>query len=223
MIIFTRTACLGGDIIYEKLGNKHDFRSQGKVRVDFFLDLIHEKAIKPDFSVLSTFLARKDMEGTYQQASDLSWLSIDSKPDCIILDNYSELTDKRFLHKNGWSFCGAYGDLDFEVCQDQIKDEGLLDLDRIEPSYDAFFKYLRRKWDVPIIFLHFPTTFETRKRYLLQGEAITQALANLSCKYDIQNIHADPEEIEHADNDTYHFTNKTAKNMASKISLLNVR
>lgn len=220
MLILTRTACLGGEVTNSKIGSKHEYYNQQKVRVDMFLDIVNDNNKKPKFDVINSWLKRKDMAGVYSQSEKLEWLNINSKPDYLIMDNYSELTDKKFIDKKeGWEFCGLYGDLDSDLCNDKLEHLDLLDVNKIEEQYDSFFSYVKKRWDVPIIFIHFPTTFETREQYINQGQAITNALNILAPKYNIQNIHADLEFIEQKDCDVYHFTQKTIDHMASKIKI----
>jgi hypothetical protein len=219
MRIFTRTACLGGWVTQALLGHNQEYHNQQKVRVDMFLDVVNGVYSKTKFNELDKILTRRDMGGVYHQSEKLEWLS-SGKPELIIMDNYSELTDKKFVHKSeNWMFCGLFGDFDMNACTEIFRCDGLLEIDKIHNSYDAFFKYVRSRWDVPIIFMHFPTTFDSRERYIEQGKAITEALAQLAPTYGIQNIHADADAIEQLDADTYHFTTKTVQNMASKIRL----
>lgn len=220
--ILTRTACLGGAVIFHKFGNKHNFFSHAKVRVDLFLDIINTKINKPNFNIINDWLARRDMEGVYKQAADLSWLECSVQPDFLIMDSYSELTDKRFHYtEENFDFCGLYGDLDRVKCKNKLQHLGLLEPDNLQNKYDQFFTYVRNQWkNTPIIFIHFPTTFEARKKYIIQGKMIMQALNNLSPQYQIQNIYAQPEEIENAgDGDTYHLSDQTAKFLAQKIQI----
>lgn len=220
MIIFTRTACLGGEIIYEKIGDQHEFHNQQKVRADMFLDIINGIYEKPIFSKLDQLLTRRDMGGVYHQSEKLEWITLNKKPQYLIMDNYSELTDKKFVHKDNWIVCGLYGDFNITELEKEFEFYGLLDKDKIYNTYSLFFNYIKNRWDIPIIFLHFPTTFDERIEYIEQGKAITEALHELSKIYDIQNIHADADAIESKhDNDAYHFTTKTFKNMASKIKI----
>lgn len=220
MLIATRTACLGGWVTQAKLGMSPEYYNQQKVRVDMFLDIINGAAQKPRFSKLEEILVRKDMGGVYHQSEKLEWLSLSRKPDYLIIDNYSELTDKKFIHKTEkWMFCGQFGDFNIEKLLYQFDCHDLLNTDQIFNKYRLFFEYIKNKWDCPIIFIHFPTTFDTREEYIKQGIAITDAIAQLAPIYGIQNIHADPEAIEQKDSDIYHFTDKTVQNMAAKIKI----
>lgn len=216
MLILNRTACLGGEVTQLKIGTNHNFNNQQKVRADMFLDIINGKANKPDSNIVINGLWRPDMAGVYGQSEKLLWQTVQGKVDYLIIDNYSELTDKRFLHKNGWTICGLYNDFKPELLNDMI-DFGLLNVNDIENIYNDLFEYIKSKYNTKIIFLHFPTTFEKREKYINQGIAITKALNNLAEKFNIQNIHADIDCIEQADSDTYHYTKKTFENMAKKI------
>lgn len=219
MLILNRTACLGGDVTQLKIGTNHDFNNQQKVRVDLFMDYINGKELKPNLNILSPLLLMpQDVYGIYSQSEELKWLKINEKPSYLFMDNFSELVDKKITHKDGWSFGASYGDLDPECFKNGILiDKGLLAIDKIYESYDLFFQFIKEMWDVPIIFMHFPTIFDDREIYIKQGNAITLAINDLSFKYNIQDIHADLDSIERFDNNYYHFGFNTIKNMANKI------
>lgn len=216
MKFLNRTACLGANVTQILFGDNQDYNNQQKVRADMFLDIINGKAIKPDSKIVIDGLWRPDMAGVYGQSEKLLWQTVQGKVDYLIMDNYSELTDKRFIHKNGWTICGLYNDFKPELLND-MTDLGLLNINDVDGVYNNLFEYIKNIWNTKIIFLHFPTTFETREKYINQGVAITNALNNLSGKFNIQNIHADIDSIEQADSDTYHYTRKTFENMANKI------
>lgn len=180
MNIFTRTACLGGWVTQAKFGLKHNYYNQQKVRVDLFNDFVSGKTNRPPMKDnINNWLKREDMSGIYLQTEELLWIKFNKKPDLFIIDNYSELVDKRFNHPDGWSFCGLYGEFKPEFIG-SLLDEGLLD--NVYDSYDSFFNYIKNKWNVPIIFIHFPTTFDTRAKYINQGHKITEAMEVLDKK-----------------------------------------
>ncbi len=221
MIFLNRTACLGGDVTQYKVGTHHYFNNQQKVRVDMLMDIIEGKEIKPDAKTIISLLSNpNDMAGVYSQSENLSWYSVDQKPNYLIMDSYSELVDKKFTHKDGWSFCGALGDFEPSSFDDEIIiSYGLMPIQSIKSTYDKFFQYIKNRWNVPIIFIHFPTTFDNRIIYKDQALAISDALDYLSPIYDIQNIYADDDAIENVDVNPYHFSIKTIKNMADKIRI----
>lgn len=219
MLFLNRTACLGGWVQGLKFGDGHAVYNQQKVRADMFMNIINKKSQIPDMKpILPLLSAINDMSYMYMQSEKMSWLNVKEKPDAIIIDSFSELVDKKFIHKNGSSFCGYHSDfIPSSFSSKTLINYGLLDRNKIYKYYDAFFKFIKNKWDAPIIFLHFPTTFESRDIYINQGIAITEALEKLSVKYNIQNIHADESEIEQKDELTYHFSDRTIANMANKI------
>lgn len=218
MIFLNRTACLGGDVTQYKVGTNHYFNNQQKVRADMFVDIINGNNKPKSDIILQLLNEPHSFGGIYKQSEQLLWLNMNDKPDFLFIDNYCELTDKKFIHKDGWSFCGAYGDFKTECFTDgTLTDHGLLDINLLEYYYDKMFEFIKNKWNVPIIFMHFPTSFETREKYINQGKAIINAMNKLAIKYNIQNIMADDCEIELTNNYTYHFTNKTIKNMSNKI------
>lgn len=221
MIFLNRTACLGGDVTQYKVGTNHNFNNQQKVRIDMLMDIVEGKEIKPESkNIISLLSSPGDMAGIYSQSENLLWYTLDQKPNYLIMDNFSELTDKKIIHKDGWSFCGALGDFKSSAFDDgTLVSDGLISINLIESLYDKFFQYIKNRWNVPIIFIHFPTIFDDRELYQNQGRAISEALNHLSSIYNIQNIHADPDSIERKDANYYHFTQKTIKNMADKIVL----
>ena len=221
MIIFTRSACLGGAATHLKFGDKHHFHSQGKVRVDFFMDLVEERQQRPSWEVLDPMVVQRYMSGVYEQQCLLSWLEPEVKPSLIIVDSYSETTDKRFNHRSEpWSFCGLYGDVDHELVTRDFHSGELLAVDEIEGQYDRFFAFAKQKWNVPIIYLHFPNTQEDREIYLKQSEVITRAMEVMARKHGVQNIHAEPGEIEPMnDGDNYHYSERTARSLANQIKI----
>ena len=216
MKFLNRTACLGANVTEMLFGKDLDYNNGQKLRLDLFLDIIKGNVQKPNSETVIAGLYRFDMSGVYGQSEKLLWLTVEGKPNYLIMDNYSELTDKRFRHKDGWDICGLYNDFKPEFLAD-VEDLGLLDPEKMHSTYNEFFEYVKNRWNVPIIYMHFPTTFETREKYIKQGKSITEALDDLAPKFNIQNIHAEPDSIEQADNDVYHFTKKTFKNMFDKI------
>jgi hypothetical protein len=220
MNIFLRTACLGHWVRDTLFGDKtpyHNYFNQQKVRADLLIDILNGKTHKPPMnSILDKHLSRKDMRGVYSQTESLLWISSGVKPDLFIIDSYSELVDKRFISNEGWSFCGLYGDFDTSFISN-MHDDGLLE--DVYTAYDNMFSFITTKWNVPIIYIHFPTTFDVREKYIKQGLKIDQAMNEICKKYNIQNIKADPDQIEQKDSDYYHMSDKTVRNLASKIRL----
>ena len=220
--MLNRLACLGWWVLDAKFGVKHNFNNQQKLRVDVFMDMVNGIIPIPEMnSIFPEVLETQWSHKMYFESFDLSWLKLNTKPDILIMDNFAELVDRKITHKDGWTFCGYKSDFKEEYfLNGTLVDHGLLNIDDIYNSYDNFFAYVKEKWNIPIIFIHFPTAFEDREKYINQGIAITKALETLSVKYNIQNIHADSDSIEQRDDSplNYHFGQKTVLNMANKIT-----
>src|SRR6266404_8973408 len=131
MLILTRNACLGGDCTQIKIGTKHDFYNQQKIRVDMFIDVVLNNVQKPKKEILLSLLEEPDSTGgIYSQSEEFRWLSIKDNPQYVFMDNYSELVDKKITHKDGWSFCGTYGDFKSTAFSDgTLSDGNLLDIE----------------------------------------------------------------------------------------------
>lgn len=214
MLALPRCACLGSWTYGSIFGLTFHYLNQQKVRVDLFLEYISKKNNPPSLDHIKPKLARNDMDNLFQQQVDLPWLKNKDKIDFIVMDSYSELVDQKFTHKDGWSFCACYSDIKDMT---DLTCEGLIKTDNLYYAYDDFFDYLKINYNVPINFIHFPTTFEKRQVYINQGEAIKEAIHRLCGKYDINNIIADPEYIEQKDHETYHFSDKTVKHLSNKL------
>lgn len=221
--ILTRGACLSGWATEAYFGteeyHKINFRNQQTVRVDLFLDILDGKIKPAPYSILQEVIARKDRLGVYRQTEDLLWLKAEN-PSSIIMDNYSELVDKRFENWQGWGFCGTYGDIDKEYLERDLAQYGLLAPESIFPLYDRFFQWTRDRYpSIPFVFIHFPTVLDPRERYKQQGEAIKVALETLAPTYNIQNIHPSSDSIQQIDGDYYHFGPKTVSSIVSQMHL----
>lgn len=219
MRILCRTACLGEWVTETKFGTNHDFYSQRKVRVDTFIEYINGFLGRPKIEEIKQWLERKDLDQLFIQQNKLEWIDgLKNNPDLIIIDSYSELVDQKFIHKDNWGFCCCYSDLLHDRYTDkELICHGLLPQDKLYENYVAFFDYIKKYTNCPIIFIHFPTIFDTREIYINQGKAIFDTITKLADIYNIQNIYADSDCIEQKDSEVYHFADKTVKNLAGKI------
>ncbi len=166
------------------LGLTKGLLNHQKSRVDFLLELSENKKIKPNVKEIKKFLKFKYMSGIIKQ-QEFNFFTR-NKPDLIIFDSYSELTDQLFKNnRSDEKFLLNYGDLKHN---DEFKmkycAKGLLDLENIYQIYNLFFKKIRNRYnDVPIIFIHFPSKLESRYKFKLRGEMIKKAIDKLSGKY----------------------------------------
>jgi len=220
----TRLACLGEWIYARTFAQQCIGHAQRQVRVDLFSDWIeNNSSVANAAEINSMAYANSDRTFIQEQTENRSWLQCD-KPDVLFMDNFSELVDKRFAHSSGYDFCATYGEFEAQQLMSALDrcvltDHGLLAIDSIYNEYDRFFNIIKNKWDIPIVFCHFPTKFDGREIYKKQGRVIIQAIEMMSRKYDIQSIIADDNAIIMKDGWHYHFADQTVDNMASKINV----
>lgn len=218
--VLTRGACLSNWSTIKYFGDdfiRMQFFNQQKVRADLFIDIVEGKVNRVPAGTMDRINKIPHNLGVYRQTEQLLWLEA-KDPQLLIMDNYSELVDKRFDHPDGWSFCGLYGDID-EVALSEFTHKGLLNKEEIITRYDQIFKWVLDRWNIPIIFIHFPTVLDPREEYKEQGSSILSAMEPLAVKYGIQNITADNDAIEGLDGELYHYGPKTVGNLANKIRL----
>jgi len=196
-----RTACLGQDIFNLKYNNPVQSKSlinMQKVRADVFVDFIKNKN-RPKSNLVKPFMAREDIFPMIVEQEKFNWLKPRNTTHTILLDSFSELTDQKFTHINqGWSFCCNYSDInhspEFEsnfVC------EGLIPLDELESVYNIFFAELQKNYPVKkIMFVHFPTTLDTRELFIERGKAILQILLSIEkTNKSIHNLYVNDNEV----------------------------
>jgi hypothetical protein len=205
--MLTRIACLG------QWAYPHYTNNQQKVRADRFVAILSGEP-RPHYEKAMEIVVNKGISGMIRQQQDLSWLSAPPQEfDLLYMDSFADLVDQRFRHKHeGWSFCACFSDVDQPNIHENFICEDLVPLSLIEQSYDTLFSWFRSKTQTaPIIFVHFPLTFETRDKYLRQGAAISSAIQNLKATHNIHNIIVPPDRIEQHPTAqfTYHFGPET--------------
>jgi len=216
--VLGRVACLGQWVLAMKK-NVNVLANQPKLRVDLLLDYANNPAKKPQINTIHNLIDRKDIIGILEHQQNMPWFSINEKPDVIVMDSYSELTDQKFTHKNGWSFSAHYTDI---AKHPDLTCEGLLDVNNMFKTYQSFFQHVKNKYNVPVVFIHFPTTFDERELYIKQGQAIKDSFSVLEKMYDIINIHADIGQIKkrHPHDEVYHFHDDMVKHLVDKIKII---
>ncbi len=143
----------------------------------------------------------------------------------LIMDSFSELTDKMFLSLSSPSrFLAHWRDINHtEEFEKLYRCTDLLPIDEIKKCYDDFFAmFVKTYGKCPILFLNFPTNLDAREEYKERGRAIAAAIDELAkTKYDnIIAIKADVVEPNPTDDAVYHFSEKTYKMLAKKIEAL---
>ena len=115
MLIACKSNCLTGMINHHLFGDNHEFLNQARGRIDFVLDIKkHNKFRAITISEIDQLLIEKCYTGMYYQSSYLYHFSTNDEPKYFIMDQYCELTDKRFESKYGFVFSGSYGHFNTE-------------------------------------------------------------------------------------------------------------
>lgn len=228
-VIISRCACLGhftSEYLFPRNCTSLNFQ---KNRVDYAVRIHKNKKFAVSYDKVAPYILGKGNTKAFLNYLKRETQDMFAYQKCslLIMDSFSELTDKLFINKTDKSqFLMHYSDVDFSGNFYELYDcAGALPIDKIASSYDAFFSCFNAAYgdDVPIIFLPFPTDFDKRNEYKERGKEILSALAKLSEKY--KNLHvvvADFVEKNPADNEVYHFSSETYKRLAMKISDLNL-
>lgn len=185
-IILGRVSCIGKDIL--KLEEKdYLLKNQQKSRVDNFYASIIGKN-KPQYNLIEPYIGREDIKPLIKEQCDLPWLKVNTQNiKYILMDTYSELTDKKFTHKKeGWSFSCHYADLDKSKRKEFEKifaDEGLLPLKQLEKSYEQFFTWCKKEYsDIPIYVVVASSALDSKKEYKKRALEIKRVLKKLAKK-----------------------------------------
>jgi hypothetical protein len=221
--ILSRTACLGTDIL-QILKPNYSIYNMQKNRIDLLnsqltlkltsiskLNFKHLHAIK-EYSIKSMVL----------QQSNNKWMN-GKKPQFIIMDSFSELTDQKFIYKNKNIFFCNYNDVSRDLMNiGTVKCIGLLDKNLILNEYFNFFQNIDRIFpNIPIFFIIFPSKFETRQELIERASSISDAIEMCATKFpNLHVISVLETEIEDRPEDTnyiYHYSEKVKESLANKI------
>jgi hypothetical protein len=226
--IFSRVACLGKDVIKVLQIDLPIFNLQ-KGRSDYIVDSLDHKNATPKVNSVSKYMLRKDIIPMLFQQKLIRKVFTLNKPEFIFIDSYSELTDQQFIHKiNKWMFNINYTDINIKHPQiwNQFKCNGLMPDRKIEENYKKLFNKLRENFgNVPIIFIHYPSKLEQREKFIQRGKMIKRSISKLKSSFEpFYDIHADNAVVDFHEDDKfpYHYSNKTYKNIASKIMVLDI-
>lgn len=184
-----RHACLGYDVLkyYKHLPREVNFQ---KGRADLLTAYWGNKHLLPKSTRLKKYMVRDDVLPLIRQLEFFSCLP-KRAPKFILMDSFAELTDQLFTELfEGWKFCSAYGDLDQRKSfSKEFTANGILPVERMKESYSQLFDIFNSRWGaVPIYFLHFPVTLETRDAFRRRHDAIVQIIDELNLDY--PNLHS---------------------------------
>ena len=221
--ILSRTACLGDEII-KKMGWSKNCINHQKSRVDYLLALASDSSISPKPEEIIKYLKNKFIIGTIeQQKKDFFGYK---KPDIIIMDSFSELTDQMFIDTNSnRRFLANYGDIQHELLPNHYVCSGLIESD-LYKVYDLFFKKISEVYkNTPLYFVHFSAILDTKEKFRDREKEIKNAILSCSKKYlFIKIIDIDGSEIEWSDEGDdeyktlpYHYSKETYNLFTKKL------
>lgn len=223
--VMGRVACLGIDVLKRSCyGRNLKLVNTQKGRVDFLLDRLHSQEKKLNSRDVFQYLSRRDIASLIVQQQIFSLPR--KKPKFVLMDSFAELTDQRFQSiSNKQTFCCNYSDLDISPeFESLFTCKGLLPLNLIGEYYDVFFKTLIKKYgDTPIIFLHFPSNLESRKKFKVRADKIFDEVKAMSKKHQhVHQIFLDTSvKVEgQGDNFPYHFNEDVYLDMAKQLDLI---
>lgn len=214
--VLGRTACLGNEII-KQMGWEKNYINHQKSRVDYLIELNKNNKIAPESKKILNYLINKYIIGTIEsQRYDFFRYP---KPDIIVMDSYSELTDQLFINKTDNSrFLANYSDVDHALLPDNFNCLGLLENNKLFQVYDEFFKKVEQVYpNRPLYFIHFSTALDKREKFKHRGGMIQKIINELSKKYKfIHSIEVDDKLVNKANSDNeeynslpYHYSNET--------------
>ncbi|MCK4809721.1 MAG: hypothetical protein KAS99_02145 [Candidatus Omnitrophica bacterium] len=230
--VLSRCACMGHNIL-EELGWKRVTLNHQKSRVDHLLKLSESPWIKPKPIFVEPYLNRKDILPLICQERQNFWNY--RRPDVVFMDSYSELTDQLFVHRKGWQFLANYTDIDHSNTFSQyFESYGLLELNELKKLYSSFFSMLRKVYgNIPIIYLHFPTTLDKRTKFQDRGQTIVEIVDSIAHKFEKLYSMKIPDQIvnnsfkdcskQTLKDFPYHFNKQVYSYFAEKIRSLGIR
>jgi hypothetical protein len=214
--VLGRVACLGQSVISARSSIFYNpvLINQQKTRCDLFLDWING-APRPVANSVKKHLNRDYVLPWIEEQERLPWIEQRGNVRLLLMDSFSELTDQKFTHKKeGWSFACHYNDLIHtpEFSQ-QFDCFGLLPIDQIEESFSRFFVwFFNRHPGAVVLFLHFPTKFDSRIHFCERAVAIKEIMERISSRHpSIRNISLSDDRVEQSTVDVhpYHFSEQT--------------
>ncbi|MFV0626585.1 MAG: hypothetical protein ACK5N8_04475 [Alphaproteobacteria bacterium] len=229
-VVLSRTVCLG-QFVWENLySEEYEIINHCKNRIDYCLKINDKPDLVVDYDEVSSYVINQNAEGNIYRKNMLFAETKDifkyTKTPMLIMDSFSELTDKLFINKqNEKMFLFHYKDLihdsDFDEKYECL---GLLPIDEIKNYYNLFFERVINVYGkIPIIYMHFPMDFEVREEYQKRVCEILGAINELQKKYDnLISITADTVEENLVDKNIYHFSQNTYYDIAKKIDSLNL-
>lgn len=189
-----RYACLGTAVL-ETLGRKYKMHNMQKGRVDYQLQALKDTSLICHYLDVLPHLAREYIAPIVKQQSFFCPIF---RPEVIIIDSFSELSDQLFRHKTeGWQFCCNYMDVvhgdEFVENFDRL---GLVALEDLKDLYTSMLAEIEIRWPrCPIIFLHFPDALEEREAFVERGREIRRVVEACATQHPTLYSFSVPSEI----------------------------
>lgn len=178
--VLGRVACLGTDVL-SLLNLTRALNNHQKSRVDYLIKRNSDSKIAAKSSVVYQYLEKKYIAYCIED-QEKDFFSYE-KPQFIFMDSFSELTDQLFINKNDNSlFLANYSDINHSQSFKLNYDcEGLLHQSTILDNYRSFFGKVSEVYpNIPIFFLHFPTSLDSRVAFKDRGLEILRAIDLIS-------------------------------------------
>ena len=189
-----RYACLGTAVL-EALGRKYKMHNMQKGRVDYQLQALKNTTTVCRSTDVLPHLAREYITPIVKQQSVLC---PSFRPEVIIIDSFSELSDQLFQHKTeGWQFCCNYMDLAHsDEFVANFNSLGLVALERLQDMYTSMLAEIEIRWPhTPIIYLHFPDALEEREVFVQRGREIRRVVEVCARQHTTLHSFSVPSEI----------------------------
>ena len=226
--IFSRTSCLGNDIINIIQPNYHVFNVQ-KGRSDFLVSQRKSEMTLLRRFIIITSLKRINVFPLVTRQHVNIWRKMNS-PKFIFMDSYSELSDYLFVNKkDNWRFLANYFDINHDdKFKSKFNNLGLIPTLEFINVYRSYLVFVNNTYkNVPVIFLLMPTQLEKRREYVKRSQAIYEAVMQLKIEFSFLHILQVGEDVvnflpENATNpiDPYHFHTDVYKSFAIQLKKL---
>ena len=225
--ILGRYACLGADVL-RLIQPSHQIVNIQKGRVDYLVECWENPQLKARARQVVPYMKREEIIPCIVQEELLfEWLK-PQQPVALFMDSMAELGDQLFVNRNqGWRFLSAYTDVEqSEEFQRAFRADGLLPIEYLDSHFRNFFLHIRKRFgNIPIFYLHFPTTLDSREKFRTRHAAILETINHLSLEFQpfyslwVADWVVDFPEERTADmwNFPYHYNSKTYETFAQMV------
>lgn len=177
-VILGRVACLGRDVL-KQLAPTGPIVNLQKGRIDYIADCDQDHSLRARAAQLVPHVGREAVVQCIAQEELVgAWLST-RRPRVLFMDSMAELGDQLFTNRShAWRFLSAYTDISHsEAFRGTFVSNGLLPIPQLREQFRRFLGCMRDRFgDIPIFYLHFPSTLEPRESFRIRHVSIREAL-----------------------------------------------